>query len=269
MYILNTEISNFSSAARRQRQVFFAVMLRNIRTRFFGNGLGYVVGIAWPLSHIVIIVLFFILAGRTAPYGDSIALFIGTGVVPFMAFSYLARLTMLSVMRARPLLAFPEVKVLDVLLATLLLETLAASCVALTIMMIGWFLGIEVFPRDVVQAAYAFGGALLLGFGFGLLNGVLALAFPAWFTGYALINIVLWVTSGVVFVPDALPELARDILVYHPVLQVIEWMRSAYYEGYGSIMLDRSYTIGFGVWTVFLGLLVERMTRGHILALRA
>ena len=41
---------------------------------------------------------------------------------------------------------------------------------------------------------------------FGLFNGVIALAYPPWFTGYALVNMLLWVTAGVFFVPDALPS---------------------------------------------------------------
>lgn len=243
-------------------------MLRNIRTRFFGNGLGYLVGIAWPLSHILILVAIFTLSGRAAPYGNSTALFIGTGVVPFMTFSYLARLMMLSVMRARPLLAFPEVKVLDVLFATALLEMLAAACVTIVLIIIAWFAGVDVMPRDIVQVAYAFGAALLLGLGFGLMNSVISLAAPAWFTGYALVNILLWLSAGVVFVPDALPNTVREVLSYQPVLQVIEWTRSGYYEGYGNLVLNRAYPIAIGLATIFLGLLLERAMRGHLLALR-
>jgi capsular polysaccharide transport system permease protein len=45
-------------------------------------------------------------------------------------------------------------------------------------------------------------------------------------------------------------------------------MRSAYYEGYGGLVLDRGYVIGFGVATVFFGLALERMMRGYVLAKR-
>jgi capsular polysaccharide transport system permease protein len=268
MYLSNIEAFDLLSAAKRQRRVLFALMLRNIRTRFFGNGLGYLVGIAWPLTHILILVGLFVFTGRTAPYGDSTVLFIATGVVPYMIFSYLARMTMLSVMKARPLLAFPEVKVLDVLLAAAFLEILAAACVTIVLILIAWFAGVDVMPRDVGQAAYAFGAIVLLGFGFGLTNSAIALAAPSWFTGYILINILLWVSAGVFFVPDAMPQVLREALAYQPVLQVIEWTRSAYYEGYGGLVLDRRYVIGVGIGGVFLGLFLERAMRGHLLAKR-
>src|SRR5262249_48900604 len=148
---------------------------------------------------------------------------------------------MLSVLKSRPLLAFPEVKILDILFAGALLEILATSCVIIVMLILAWVSGIDARPIDMFQAALAFGAALLLGMGLGILNGLVALALPSWFTGYALLTIALWVTSSVLFVPDALPASIRDILAYHPVLQVIEWMRSAYYEGYGNLVLDKGY----------------------------
>jgi capsular polysaccharide transport system permease protein len=268
MYLTNTEAFDLWSAAKRQRRVLFALMLRNMRTKFFGNGLGYLVAIGWPLSHIVIIVAIYGLVGRAAPFGDSTALFIATGVVPFQTSNYMTRFMMLALIRSRPLLSFPEVKVLDMLFSAALVEVLTGFCVVTVFLILAWFAGIDAMPRDFVQAAYALGASMLIGLGFGLLNGVIALAFPAWFVGYMLVTILLWLSAGILFVPDALPAMAREALAYHPLLQTVEWMRSAYYEGYGNIMLDRGYAIGVGVVSVFLGLVLERAMRGHLLAMR-
>lgn len=268
MYLSNSDTYDLWSAARRQRRVLYALMLRNMRTKFFGNGLGYLVAVAWPLTHIVILVAIFTLAGRAAPFGDSVALFIATGVVPFQIFNYLSRFMMIALIKSRQLLAFPEVKVFDMLFAAALLEILSACCVVIAFLAIAWFAGIDAMPRDIVQAAYALGATILLGLGFGLLNGVIALAFPPWFTGYFLVIILFWVMSGVYFVPDALPAVVREALAWVPVVQVIEWMRSAYYEGYGNVILDRPYAIGVALFALFLGLVLERAMRGFILARR-
>jgi capsular polysaccharide transport system permease protein len=266
MYLSNTETFDLWSAAKRQRRVLFALMLRNMRTKFFGNGLGYLVAVAWPLTHIVILVALFAITGRAAPFGDSVALFVATGVVPFQTFNYLARFMMLALARSRPLLAFPEVKVLDMLFAAALLEVLSACCVVIAFLAIAWFADIDAMPRDIVQAACALGACMLLGLGFGLVNGVIMLAFPPWFSGYSLIIILLWLSSGVYFVPDALPAPIRDALAWLPQLQCIEWMRSAYYEGYGGAVLDRPYVIIYACVTICLGLALERTMRGYLLA---
>ncbi len=268
MYLSNIENSDFWSAAKRQGRVMYALMLRNIRTKFFGNGFGYIVTVGWPLTHILVLVAFFSLTGRAAPFGDSAALFIATGVVPFQTFSYVARFMMLALVKSKPLLAFPEVKVLDMLFSAALLELMTAAYLVIVFFIIAWFAGIDAMPRDIVQAACALGASVLLGLGFGLTNGVIALAFPPWLTGYMLFIIIFWLCSGVYFVPDALPAVVRDALAYLPATQLIEWMRSAYYEGYGQVMLDRTYLLGFAVVMIFLGLVLERLMRGYVLAKR-
>jgi capsular polysaccharide transport system permease protein len=268
LYLSGTETFDLWSAAQRQRRVLYALMLRDIRTRFFGSGLGYLLAIVWPLSHILIVVAILIAAGRSTPYGDSVALFVATGALPFMIFSYVSRFMMISVFMTRPLLAFPEVKILDTFIAAAVLETLATCCVTLTLIIIGWASGVNIVPHDPVEASYAFGAAVLLGVGAGVLNGVIALAVPFWMTGYALLIILLWMTAGIFFVPDALPEVLRNPLGWQPVLQTVEWMRSAYYEGYGDVLLDRRYVLGVGVGMLFFGLMLERAVRGHLLAAR-
>ncbi len=250
-----------------QFRVIVAIMLRDIRTRFFGHGVGYLAMIAWPLTHILILLAIFVLLGRSSPYGESMTLFFATGLVPFMAYSYMSRWTMLSLIFNRPLLVFPAIKTLDVLLARALLELLGNCCSIILLLFIFWTLDIDFMPADLVQASFALGAGMLLGAGFGIINGVIAMGFPTWGTGYGLVLVLMYMISGIYFVPDALPETVRNILSYNPSLQTVEWMRSAYYEGYSTI-LDKSYTVWFGLVTIFLGLIIERFVRGHLLISR-
>lgn len=252
---------------RMQFRVIVALMLRDIRTRFFGNGLGYVVAIAWPLVHILILLSIFTLFGRSSPYGESMTIFFATALVPFMTFMYMSRFTMLSVIFNRPLLVFPTIKVLDILLARTFLEILGSCCSILLLLAVFWSLGIDFMPQDIVQAAFALGAAMLLGAGFGIINGIIALAVPTWATGYALILVFMYMISGVGFVPDALPETVRYYLSFNPSLQTVEWMRAAYYEGYSTI-LDKGYAVWFGIATISIGLIAERLFRGHLLISR-
>ena len=267
MHITSSVPLSTLSLLRAQFNVIVAIMLRDIRTRFFGHGVGYLVAIGWPLTHILILIALFTVLGRTAPYGESLTVFFASGLVPFMTFMYMSRFIMLSLVLNRPLLVYPAIKVVDILLARALLEILAACCMVIVLMTFFWVLGIDFVPPDVVEASYALGAAMLLGAGFGIINGVIAMAVPTGVTGYALVTIVLYLLSGIAFVPDAMPETARYYLSFLPSLQIVEWMRAAYYEGYSTI-LDRTYAIFWGVGTIFLGLLMERLFRGHLLISR-
>lgn len=253
------------AAFRRQRRVIFALMLRNMRTRFFGSGLGFLIAIAWPFTHIMLFVAYSLIAGRQAPIGESAALFFATGSATFQAFSYLALYTMQSILAARPLLGFPSVKLLDAIFAAALLEMLCSCTVTLVVLTVGALFGVDVMPRDIVAAACAYGSAILLGLGLGIINSVLALAIPMWALIFNFSRILLWIFSGALFLPDNMPEPARTAMSYNPIAQSLEWMRSAYYEGVGVGFLDKIYVLKFAIIAIFLGLLTERLARGYLL----
>jgi capsular polysaccharide transport system permease protein len=268
MPVLNERQSTFLTALEIERRVLVAVMLRNMRTRFFGHGLGHLVSIGWPVSHLIVLVGLWTVAGRAPPFGDSAVLFLATGVLQFMTFSYLSRFMMISLLHTKPLLAFPEVKALDVLFASAVLECLSACAVIVVMLVLGWFLNINIWPHDLVQAFYAVGAAILLGLGLGMFNGVVMLAFPQWLTWYTLTVIASWAFSGVLFVPSLMPEPLRTVISYNPTCQLVEWMRAAFFEGYGEGVLDRTYALSFGAIALALGLALERLIRGPILANR-
>ncbi|MBY6242513.1 ABC transporter permease [Methylosinus sp. Sm6] len=258
--------AGLGGAFRRQRRVIFALMLRRMRTRFFGNGLGFLIAILWPLSHILFFVAFSVYRGRHAPVGESAALFFATGSATFMAFSYLAMYTMQSISGMRPLLGFPAVKLLDAIFASALLEILSSCTVTLIVLIIGISFGIDVMPRDAEQAACAYGSAILLGLGMGMLNSIMALMVPMWAMVFGLSRILLWISSGAIFLPDTLPEPLRTWMSYNPIAQSLEWMRSAYFEGVGVGFLDKAYVLKVAIFLIFLGFVGERAMRGYLLA---
>jgi capsular polysaccharide transport system permease protein len=266
MFQLEERPISLAGMLRTQARVIYALMLRGMRSRFFGNGLGFLIAsVGWPLVHVLILLALNAAGGRIAPVGDSAILFFATGLIPFMAFNYISRWTMLGMLFDRPLLAFPIVTVVDLLLARVFLEILGSCLTAISLLLILWLGGIDFMPRDIVQAGFAYGAAILLGAGMGIINAIIATAFPAWFTGYILVMIVLYAASGILFVPDSLPEIARFYLSFNPVLHAVEWMRSAYYPGYGSLVLDKTYLLAWGACTIFGGLALERLLRGRVL----
>lgn len=251
---------------RAQSNVFSALMLRDIRTRMFGSSWGFVFSVAWPIAHIMIVVVMFSLAGRMPPYGSSMPLWIAIGALPFMVFSYMSRYMMVAILANKPLLYFPAINITDILFSRAIVEVLSAAVVIICVLLMLYAQGVDVSPLDSSLALKALFSCVLLGLGAGTLNGVVVAFAPGWMMGYTLVVILLWITSGVLFVPAALPEQAQAILWWHPVVHVIEWLREAYYEGYNSSILTWWYPLLFGAGLLFLGLVTERLFRGKILS---
>ena len=253
------------AVVRAQWRVILALMLHDIRSRAGGSAIGFLMlGIAWPLSHIFLLLVLYAGIGRTAPYGESAALWFATGIIPFLAFQYMSRFVSLGFVMNRSLLSFPAVNTTDILFARATIEVLNTGLVVLVIFAVFAALGIDLVPKAPTQAGIAMLSMMLLGLGFGLLNAVIAAAVPAWLTAYALLMIMFWISSGILFVPDALPDWAQGPLSYLPWLQGVEWMRSTYYDGFGSGFLAKTYLVECGMTSLLIGLLLERMVRGKL-----
>lgn len=250
---------------RTQGNVLFALILRDIGTRF-GSAPAFVMAILWPLSHILILVSMNVALGRVAPYGESSAIWFSTGIVPFMVFSYTARFVMLGIVLNRPLLAFPNIKMLDILFSRAIIEFFISCLVIIVLIIIFLFFDIEFMPVDKAQAILALLAAFWVGMGMGILNAMIAMVFIQWITFFSLFIVFLWLTSGVLFVPSHMPEFFRNLLYFHPAVHLSEWIRTAYFDSYNSLILDKPWLlINATIW-MLMGLTIERAVRGRLLA---
>lgn len=236
-------------------------MLRDVKTRFGGKAANYLVSILWPLSHIGVLMIIYTFVGRAPPIGDSAALFFATGLLPFMIFQYSSRLMMQAYQMNAPLLNFPIVTFLDIVLARAVLEVITGFSIIVVLASVLYGLGVDIVPRHPVEAAAALLASLFLAVGIGIVNCVITKFVKLWFFGYILLMIVMYITSGILFMVESLPKGYQEILVWNPGVQIVEWFRSAYYEGYGVTTLDRSYVLIIALVALAIGLTAERATR--------
>ncbi len=255
----------FAVALRRKWGVMYAVMMRDMRTRFFNHSLGFGLVILWPLTHLFMLLFIYHLLGRATPYGDSLFLFFATGLIPTLSFMYVSRFMAYSLALNRPMLNIPAVHPSDILFGRALLEVLASCSMAFLTFMLLIVFGEDPRPYDFVEAVSAQASVLLLAVGMGMCIGVLSQLFPFLLTLYALFTLLIYVLSGTLFVVDALPAQLIHILWWNPVLHATEWMRSAYFLGYPDQVLDKTYLVGFAVVTLAVGLLLERLLRPWVL----
>ncbi|MGD9478983.1 ABC transporter permease [Shinella sp. G-2] len=238
-----------------------AVILRDMRSRFFNHGLGFLVVSLWPLAHMIILIGVYAVMGRKAPYGDSLSVFIATGLIPTLAFSYVARFMSISLLINRTMLSFPIVTVTDIMMARAFLETIAAALTLLFMFVILIAAGENPFPVDPFEAVYAYLATILLAVGCGFVAGVITMFLPLFATIFGLSMIIVYMASGTLFVTASLPEPIAYAFSWNPAFHAVEWMRLAYYPGYSDKWLDKTYLISYGAVSLCIGLLLERMLR--------
>ncbi|MBB4570850.1 ABC transporter permease [Rhizobium leucaenae] len=238
-------------AIARKKNVMNAVILRDMRTRFFNHGLGFAVVPLWPLVHMGVLILIHTMSHGLPPYGESTAVFYATGLVPTLTFMYVSRFMGYSLIMNRSMLAFPEVQVFDVMIGRAFLEIVAACIMLFLIVGILWALGEKPFPFDLERAVCCYLATILLAVGCGTVVGVASMFMPIIVTAYALIIILLYVSSGTIFVASNLPDPLANALAYNPLLVCVEWMRTAFYETYSDKLVDQQYVLAWGIGTLF------------------
>ena len=244
-----------------QLRVLKALILRDVRTRFFGNGFGYIVAILWPLTHIVVLLIVYSVAGRVAPYGNSLLQFLSIALIPAIGFRYMSRFIVESVMRNKPLTNFPIVKCMDIIIARCILETAALFCVIFLLSAVLYVMDEPVMPTNSWEAASAIFFTIVAGVGFGTFCGVIAIKYPGIMLPMILVHIIVYITSGIIFIPSALPQVFQDLVSWNPILHAVEWMRESYYADYRSPIIDKQYLIITGTSLLFIGLFIERAFR--------
>lgn len=245
------------SPAESYLHVLHALMLRDMRTRFGASLWGYGVVVLWPCVHVFMLIAIYTFQKIAAPLGDNRALFFASGAVPVLVFQYISREVMKAVIMNRPLTYYPQVKLFDVILARILVEIVTGFLALLVVMAVLLVIGADPVPSNPFLAVTCYCSAIILGIGVGTINVAIIGFFPGWLIGYALVSIIVYVSSGVIFMPSYLPDKIYYWMKYNPVLQLAEWMRSAYYP-YAGLNIDYLYIVLFALSSISLGLLIVK-----------
>ncbi|MBD9625274.1 ABC transporter permease [Ensifer sp. ENS06] len=246
--------------------VVLALILRDMRTRFGRSHLSYLVAVAWPLTHMVVIVVSASLTSKVIPIGTSQSVFVSTGVLPYILCLYPARMMMVAIEPNKSLLNFPVVKILDLLIAKAIIEFVTAFSVILIFYIGVYFADVDIIPNNLATWACAILMTIYLAISMGILNAVMVTLTRAWIAVFIGAIVISYVLSGAFFLPSAMPQGVRDVIWYNPMFHCVEWLRSAFYEGYGDDELSKAYVFWFATCLLLLGLVGERFARGKLLS---
>jgi len=245
------------------RRIIGAVLIQDMRSRYGHSHLGYLIAIAWPLTHIGAVTIAYLLRIGIAPVGDSPTTFIGTGIVPYILCLYPARLLAMAIPQNRQLLNIPLITPLHLIFSRSILETLNAVIVLALFMSVVSLFDVDILPTDTTEASKAVGAAVFLGIGLGFFNVVMCALVGHYFLVFFILTmLVLYLFSGVYMPRTAMPESIREYMVYNRLLHLVEWLRSAYYTSYDAELINKSMILWVGGISLTLGLIGERFLRG-------
>lgn len=241
------------SAIESYLHVLHALILRDIRTRFGASLWGYGIVVLWPCIHVFMLILIYTFQKLPVPLGDNAPLFFATGAVPVLIFQYVSREVMKAVIMNRPLTYYPQVKLFDLIFSRIIVEIVTGFLALIVVVSLLTAAGTNVIPSDPFMAICAYLSAILLGIGIGTINVAIIGFFPGWLIGYSLFSIILYISSGVMFVPSFMPDKIYYWMKFNPALQIAEWVRLSYYPVINT-QIDYVYILLFALTSLSIGL---------------
>ncbi len=246
-----------------QFEVVHALVLRETRTRFGAHRLGYAWALLEPLVMIGTFIGVFLIAHRKSPDGMTLFGFLATGLVPYTLFSNSVAQVANAINGNKPLLFYPKVQVLDLVIARFFLE-LGTYALVLIVLLGTHALWIQEFHID--EPMLVIGGMVLSG----LLGSAVGLIFCALaqYSNLAdrargpLIRPLFWV-SGIFFTATQVPR-GGEALLYNPVLHPIEMVRAGWFESYDANLARPGYVLLWILVLGFIGLALERTVRRRL-----
>ncbi|MEX0301537.1 MAG: ABC transporter permease [Leisingera sp.] len=238
-----------------------ALMLREMSTRYGRTPGGYLWAVLEPLAAILFLSIGFSLVIRNPSLGTSFLLFYATGFLPFNLYQTISGTTSKAISYSRPLLKYPAVTWLDAVLARFLLNSLTS--ILITFLLTGGILA-AIDSRAVLDmpvAVQAMALSMFLGLGVGMMNCVLMGLYPLWEVIWAIFTRPLFIASGILYIFEDLPPLAREVLWYNPLLHITGLMRSGFYPTYTASYVSVAFVLFASLALLALGLIL--MGRYH------
>ncbi len=247
-----------------QYRVLKALVLRDMASRHGESRLGYLMSIILPIFTLSILMAAFSFRGKAFPSDFSLGAFVVTGYPLWQAFQGTYAKVMGAASRSDPLLMFPQITQLDLILSTVILEvstgTLVYFCMIVGVIVIFQ----DALPDDPVGIMLIYWACSWIGFGLGLvLCGLNRLIPSVVIVINTFLRFGMW-ASGVIYSVTRLPSWTWPYLKWNPILHCTEGARHLWKSSFEAPIFDPVYIISIGFILTTLGFIVERASRRFV-----
>lgn len=256
-------LRSFIKSFRIQLRVIYALLMREIITRYGRHNIGFLWLFVEPMIFTGLIALFWQMV-RASNLGQNMP------IVPFAVIGYSVLLcwrnsvgrTTKAIESNSGLLYHRNVTIIDVFLARIFLEVFGATVSLLILSALFFLVGLMPMPDDFLYMA--FGWILTVWFAIGLsfVMGALTEMSEILNRLWSAFSIIMFPLSGAMFFVHWLPEIAREFVLYIPMVHLTEMIRHGYYGNIIPTYESVSYVVLWNTILSFVGLtLVGRITR--------
>ena len=244
-----------------QYRVLKALVLREMSNRYGEYRIGYLLGLIFPIISIAALIVMFNFRGKVIPSNFPMGVFIVTGYPLWQNFQGMYQKVMGSASRSDPLLMFPQITQLDLILSTIVLE-FATNTVVFILLCVGVCIIFNAAgPADPMGVLLCFWGCMWMGSAVGMILCALQRAAPlvVQFLN-TFLRFGMWF-SGVLYAVNRLPSFLWPYLQWNPMLHLIEGCRALWNPSFDAPIFSPAYIVVIGFILTTVGFVCERLSR--------
>jgi capsular polysaccharide transport system permease protein len=251
---------------KQQFGVIQALLLREVRSRFSRNKLGYLWALIEPALQVLVFFLIFSVVGRKSINDMPLILFLTTGVISFSFLQNAFSNASDAVAANRQLLVYRRVKTFDVVISRVILQFCTSIVIFFVFLVAIRFYG-ETYPiKNPLEVLFCLVLLCLAGMGMGLVVNALSTMMRSLSMIFGQAMRILFFTSGIFFSISDLPDRIQQYLQYNPFLHLIEIIR----DNFSHVRMSESTDLGYAITCVLVlllfGLVSHVALRRRILA---
>jgi capsular polysaccharide transport system permease protein len=245
----------YASVWKEMKQIYYLLIIREIKTRFGRLRLGWVWFFLEPILHLFIFVSILSLRSRSPILEDTPnAVYVLNGLIPWFLFRNIVSRCTTGIAANKGLFIFSKIRPLDTVSVRFIMEWLINGIIYLAaVLCLWWIFDITMLPERLMEWLMSLLLFSLLGLGLGSIITVIALYFPEIHKISDVMLMGFYFTSGIFFVPAHLPALIQSVLRWNPIFLGIDLCKANALEGYLSFPTGKMFFVLFALGTFILG----------------
>lgn len=243
-----------------QRDVIYALLLRELSSRFGKSRGGFMWVLVEPIAHLLVpMFIFGFIRQRMLP-GVEYPVFLVYGFLPFLFFKTICLQIVNGVNAAQGLLSYREVQLMDVFVAKAVAYAVIQAVVFAIVLTGLAMFGFDVLPTYPLEFAAVLALAVTLAFGLGLVFAAMASVIPDIRPVIQVMFMPLYFASGILLPITRFPDEWVRWLAFNPVLHLVELTRVTALEGYEPMKyLNIGFPVVLAITSIAIGLMLYRL----------
>ena len=256
---------NLLQSWRIERRVIWALVLREMMTRFGRHNIGFLWLFVEPMLFTLRVTALW--TATKSVHGSSLPIvaFALTGYSTVLLWRNMPSRCIGAIAPNLSLLSHRNVQPIDISLARVTLEAAGATMLFVFFTLFFYFLGWLQLPESVLQVAFAWFLLTWFGFSLALFLGALSETSETVEKLWHPMAYFTFPLSGAAFLVDALPIVAQKYVLLFPMVHGVEYLREGYFGSQITAHYDLSYMVIVNTLLTMFGLAqVAKVSRSVI-----